>query len=337
MSGRVDIAVVSPTGAVGEALLGLLEERNFPAGELFLLDEEERVGESVRRFGKSLKVQSLAAFDFAQAQLAFFCGDAALSHANAIAASEAGCVVIDSSGAFTDDPEVPLVIPEVNPEVLDGFRQRNIIASPSPATTILLSVLKPLHDAVGIARADVVTYMAVSEAGKAGVDELSAQVVALLNMRDATRSLFPERIAFNLVPQVGAPQENGYSGAEMALLDETRKILAERAIALSPTAVLVPVFYGHSMALHLQTEAPLGVDEARAILAQAPGIVLDESPSGPTPAIQAAEQDAVHVGRLREDLAGSGGLNLWITSDNNRKGGSLNAVQIAELLQKCYM
>jgi aspartate-semialdehyde dehydrogenase len=185
--------------------------------------------------------------------------------------------------------------------------------------------------------ADVSTYLAVSDSGKAGVDELSGQVVSLLNMRDVSQSVFSQRIAFNVIPQIGEILDNGYSEAEMKLVTETQKILAETAINITPTVVQVPVFYGHSLAVHLQLAATVTVDEARAILESVPGLALMDKPGEPTPAIQATDQDAVLVGRLREDLSRPGGLNLWITSDNSRKGAALNAVQIAELLEKCYM
>lgn len=337
MTRRINVAVVAASGQVGETLLTLLEERSFPVGEVFLLDEEGKVGETLRRFGKSLKVQSVSAFDFSGTELAFFCGDASLTHANAPAASEAGCAVIDCSGAYADDPEVPLVIPEVNPGALEYFRERNIIASPSATTIFLLMVLFPLQQAVGVVHADVVTYQAVSDFGKAGVDELSGQVVSLLNMRDVSQSVFPQRVAFNVIPQVGELLDNGYSDAEIKMVTETQKILADATISVTPTAVQVPVFYGHSLAVHLQMAATVTVEEARAILDSAPGLLLVDKPGEPTPAIQANEQDAVLVGRLREDLARPGGLNLWITADNSRKGAALNAVQIAELVEKCYM
>jgi aspartate-semialdehyde dehydrogenase len=336
MTRRINLAVVGVSGAVGEALLAALEERAFPLAELFLLDEGACAGETVRHGGKSIQVQPVEQFDFTRAELAFFCGDAALSHANATVAAESGCLVIDCSDAFRDEPEVPLVIPEVNQEALDGFRARNIIASPSANTIFLLTVIKPLYDAAGIMRADVVSYEAVSECGKAGVDELSGQVVSLLNMRDTSHSVFPQRIAFNVIPQVGGLLDNGYSEGEMKMVTEAQKILGDPGINLNPTAVQVPVFYGHSLAVHLQTEASLTADEARVILGETPGVELMEG-KVPTPALDAANHDAIYVGRLREGLGHGGGLNLWITSDNSRKGAALNALQIAEIVEKCYM
>lgn len=337
MTRRINVAVVGAKGVVGEALLTLMEERAFPIGELFLLGEENGASETLRYSGKSYKVQPVASFDFSSAELAFFCGDAALSHANADAAAEAGCVVIDCSDAFYDDPDVPLVIPEVNREAMDGFRARNIISSPSATTILLLVVLKPLHDAAAILRADVISYEAVSDSGKAGVDELSGQVLSLLNMRDVTPSVFPHRIAFNVIPQVGEMLESGYSEGEMQMVTQAQKVLGNFDINLNPTAVQVPVFFGHSMAVHLQTTASLTVEEARAILSETPGVELMDGETAPTPALDAVNQDTIYVGRLREVLGQSTGLNLWITADNTRKGAALNALQIAEILEKCYM
>ncbi len=246
-------------------------------------------------------------------------------------------MVIDCSDAFYDDPAVPLVIPEVNREALDGFRARNIISSPSAITIFLLVVLKPLHDAVGVVHADVVSYEAVSGYGKAGVDELSGQVVSLLNMRDTQHSVFPRRIAFNIIPQVGEILENGYSEGEMRMVTQARKVLGDSGININPTAVQVPVFYGHSLAVHLQSAASLSVEEARVILGETVGVELMDGDKQPTPALDAVNHDAVYVGRLREELGHSTGLNLWITADNSRKGAALNALQIAEILEKCYM
>jgi len=337
MTRRIDLAIVGASGVVGEALLAALEESELPVGELFLLGDESSAGETLSFSGKSVRVNPVSEFDFTRASLAIFCADEAISHANATLAAESGCLVIDCSGAFCDDYDVPLVIPEINPEALDGYRARNIIASPSASTIFLLSVLKPLHDAAGVLRADVASYEAVSEYGKPGVEELSGQVVSLLNMREAQSGIFPQRIAFNILPQVGRLLENGYSEGEMKLVTETQKILGETGITLTPTAVQVPVFYGHSLALHLQTASALTVEEARLILGERPGIVLEKGQSAPTPALDAANHDGIHVGRLRENLGGAPGLNLWITADNGRKGAAFNALQIAELFEKCYM
>lgn len=334
MTRRINVAIVGIPGTTAEAVVTALEERDFPVGEVFLLSEDASAGGALRHFGKTLKIQPVSSFDFSQAEIAFFCGDAALSHANAPAAAESGCVVIDCSPAYRDDPEVPLVIPEVNPQALDGFRQRNMVALPSPSTLLLLMVLKPLHDAAGVVRADVTSYESVSVQGKAGVDELSGQIVALMNMREAEIATFSERIAFNIIPQVGALLENGYTEGEMEMVTETQKILGDTGITLNPTAVQVPVFYGNSLSVHLQTVSTLTADEARLILGEQAGITLESSP---TPAIQGASQDQVYVGRVRDAVAEGGGINLWITSDNTRKGAALSAVQIAELLEKCYM
>lgn len=334
MERQINVAVVGVPGVVGEALLAALEQRRFPLGQVFLLDEESAVGESLRYFGRSLKVESAAGFDFTQCELAFFCGDAEQAHAHAYAAAESGCLVIDMTGAFRLEPGVPLVIPEVNPEALDDFRERNIVAVPSPATLLLLAVLKPLHDAAEVVRADVVSCESASRSGKAGIEELSGQTIALMNMRETQPSVFSERLAFNIIPQVGPLSEEGDSEAELEMVTEAQKILGVGGITVNPTVLQVPVFFGHSLAVHLQTAAPLSADEARAILGEQSAITLMESP---TPAVQGVNQDQILVGRLRDAVGATGGLKLWITSDNSRKGAALSAVQIAEQLEKCYI
>ena len=335
MTNRVSVAVVGATGVVGEPLLTTLEARQFPVEILHCLDTGDAVGEKLRYFGKSLSVENIADFDFSQVQLVFFCSDAAVASSYAYLATEAGCTVIDCSGAFSAEYEVPLVIPEVNPQAVEEFRQRQIIANPSPVTIALLLVLKPLYDAVGVERVNLTTFEAVSVAGKAGVDELASQTVALLNMKEARKRIFPEQIAFNAVPLIGSLRENGYTDEEMEVVWETQKILADADINLNPTAVLVPIFFGHSLAVHLETRNHLSATEAQALLSQAPGVTLHED-GMPTPVTDATKGEGVFVGRLREDISHPHGLDLWITVDNVRKGAALNAVQIAELWGKCY-
>ncbi|MGM0595257.1 MAG: aspartate-semialdehyde dehydrogenase [Pseudomonadota bacterium] len=337
MTARLNLAIVGAPGVVSEAVLAILEEREHPFGEVFVLGAEADVGERMRCCGKSLKVESVAQFDFSRAAIAIFCGDEALAQANAAVAAESGCTVIDCSPAFHDDPAVPLVLPGVNPEALEGFRERNMVAIPSATTAMLLTVLKPLHDAAGVVRADITSLESVSQRGKPGVDELSSQVVALLNMRDAPNDVFSQRIAFNLIPKVGELLDDGYTDAEAKVPTETQKILPQDAITLNLTAVQVPLFYGHGMALHLQTASTLLAEEAIAILESTPGVVVERQAEPPTPALQAANSDKVHVGRVRQSATAEAGLNLWITADNSRKGAALSAVQIAELMQKCYM
>lgn len=335
MTKRVSVAVVGATGVVGEPLLTALEARNFPIDTLYCLDEGEAVGEKLRYFGSSVTVESIAEFDFTRVQLVFFCSGSIVATSYAPLATEAGCTVIDCSGAFSAEYDVPMVIPEVNPQAVEDFRQRLIIANPSPVTIALLLVLKPLHDAAGVARINLTTYEPVSVAGKAGIDELASQTVALLNMQEARNRVFPQQIAFNVLPQVGQVLENGYTEAEMKVVWETQKILAEADINMNPTAVLVPVFYGHSMAVHLETRSHLSAAEAQDLLAAAPGVSLSEG-GAPTPVGDATKDEAVFIGRVREDISHPHGLDLWITVDNARKGAALNAVQIAELWGKCY-
>lgn len=333
MANRVSVAVVGATGVVGEPLLTALEARNYPVANLYCLDEGDAVGERLRYFGKSVTVTPVAEFDFTQVELVFFCSEAIVATSYALLATEAGCTVIDCSGAFGAEYDVPMVIPEVNPQALEDIRESRIIANPSAATIALLLVIKPLLEAVGITRINITTLEPVSVAGKAGVDELAAQTVALLNMKEAASRVFPQQIAFNVVPQIGSLEGNGYTDGEMKLVWETQKVLGRSDISLNPTAVLVPVFFGCSMAVHLECHTHLSATEAQAMLATAPGVSLVDSGT-PTPVGNATKDEAVYVGRLREDISQPNGLDLWITMDNVRKGAALNAVQIAELWEK---
>lgn len=332
MTNRVSVAVVGATGVVGEPLLTALETRAFPVDTLYCLDEGDAVGEKLRYFGKSITVESIADFDFNRVQLVFFCGTAVVSSRYADLASEAGCTVIDCSGAFSTEYDVPLVIPSLNPKALEKNR---IIANPSPVTIALLPVLKPLHDAVGIERVNLTIFEPVSVAGKAGIDELAAQTVALLNMKETSSRVFSQQIAFNIIPQVGSVMDNGYTDGEMKVVWEARKILEGEDILFNPTSVLMPVFYGNGMAVNLECRANLSAVEAMVLLSEAPGVSLHEE-RAPTPVSDATKGEKIYVGRVREDIANPQGLNLWITLDNVRTGAALNAVQIAELWEKCY-
>lgn len=340
MSKTVDVAVVGVTGAVGEAILEILEQRNFPVGTLYPLDDAESAGKRVEFHGKSRVVRDLSEFDFGQAQLALFCAGETLAGEFAPRATSAGCVVIDNSSRFRHEETVPLVIPEVNPSALAGYRQRQIVATPDALTVQLLVALKPLYDTVGIERINVATYQAVSESGEAGVKELAAQTANLLNARPLEPGLFGRQIAFNVLAQIGDLEDNGYSRVEMNLVHECRKVLANDELPINPTAVLVPVFYGHGMAVHLETRAKLGANQARALLQEAPGIGVMDTPSPdgyPTPVTDGVNQDVVLVGRIREDISHPRGLDLWIVGDNVRKGAALNSVQMAEILVKDYL
>lgn len=336
MTRRFNVAVVGATGVVGEPLLAALEACRFPIDNLYCLDTPKAAGDTLRFAGKSVPIQLLADFDFGQVQLAFFCSDDPAATDYLDMAAECGCTVIDCSGASAAWDEVPLLIPEVNPQVLEESHQHRIIANPSPITIALLLVLKPLHDAVGIERVNLTTFQAVSTVGKAGVDELASQTVALLNMQKAKNQVFSRQIAFNVLPQIGQVLENGYTEEEMKVVWEAQKILADPGINLNPTAVLVPVFYGHGLSVQLETRTHISSEEARALLAVAPGISLGGD-GAPTPVTEATKGDTVLVGRVREDISHPHGLDLWITVDNVRRGAALNAVQIAELWEKCYM
>ena len=339
MSTKVDVAVVGATGAVGQAMLEILEERKFPIGELHLLASERSAGSAVRALGKSRSVQNLAEFDFSKVQLGLFSPGGAVSAQYAPLAAEAGCWVVDNTSHFRMDPAVPLIVPEVNAHALDGYEGR-IIANPNCSTIQMLVALKPLHDAATITRINVATYQAVSGAGAKGVAELAGQTAALLNGREYEPSTFPTQIAFNAIPQIGDFEENGYSTEEMKMVRETRKIFEDDNILVNPTCVRIPVFYGHSEAVGIELERPLSVAAARELLERANGVTLLDGNAGdaegavsyPTPVKQATGTDPVFVGRLRADLSHPNGLNLWVVSDNVRKGAALNSVQIAELL-----
>ncbi len=334
MSEGVDVAIVGATGAVGEAMLEILESRQFPVRTLYLLASERSAGKRLQFHGKSVLVGRLDQFDFAQAQIGLFSAGGSLSAEYAPQAVEAGCVVIDNTSRFRYDDDVPLVVPEVNPECVADYHRRNIIANPNCSTIQMLVALKPLHDAAGILRINVATYQAVSGAGAAGVRELAGQTANLLNAQPFDPQVMPVQIAFNAIPQIDRFQDNGYTTEEMKMVWETQKIL-DPSILVNPTCVRIPVFYGHSEAVHIETEHKLSAEEARRLLLSAPGVqVMDERTAGgyPTAVGEAAGADPVFVGRIREDVSHPRGLNLWVVSDNVRKGAALNSVQIAEIL-----
>lgn len=340
MGKTVDVAVVGATGAVGEVLIELLDQRDFPVGTLYPLASASSAGKRVEFGGKSQVIRDLDGFDFAQVQLAFFCVDESLATETVPRATQAGCVVIDSSGAFRHDDSVPLVIPEVNPQAVAGYTSGNLLASPDALTILLLAVLKPFHDVAGLERINVSTYEAVSGDGKRGVKELAGQTANLLNARPMETELYGRQIAFNVLARIGALEENGYTREEMNLVRETRRVLGDSQLAINPTAVRVPVFYGHGMAVHLETRDKLTAAQARVLLQQAPGVTVmdDDTDQGyPSPATEAANDDALLVGRIRDDISHPRGLDLWIVSDNVRKGGALNSVQMAEILVKDYL
>ena len=335
-----NVAVVGATGAVGEALISILEERNFPVGELFLLASERSAGTKLMFRGKPVTVQNLAEFDFSKAQIGLFSAGGSVSAQYAEKASRAGCVVIDNTSHFRYEAGIPLVVPEVNPERIADYPNRNIIANPNCSTIQMLVALKPIHDKVGIERINVATYQAVSGTGKLAIEELAKQTADLLNGRTPVTKVYPKQIAFNVLPQIDVFLDNGYTKEEMKMSWETKKILGDDSIRVNATCVRVPVFYSHSEAVHIETRSPISVEEVRALLAKAPGVVLmdERKPGGyPTPVGDSAGNDAVLVGRIRSDISHPNGLNLWIVSDNVRKGAALNSVQIAEVLIKDYL
>ncbi|MCB1854753.1 MAG: aspartate-semialdehyde dehydrogenase [Pseudomonadales bacterium] len=340
MSKVYDVAVVGATGAVGEAMISILEEREFPVGNLYPLASSRSVGKTVMFRGKPLPVTDLAEFDFSRAQIGLFSAGGGISAEFAPKAGAAGCVVIDNTSHFRQDEDIPLVVPEVNPEALAGYGARNIIANPNCSTIQMLVALKPIYDAVGIARINVATYQAVSGTGKEAIEELASQTARLLNGQEPKCEVYPRQIAFNALPHIDTFQDNGYTREEMKMVWETRKIFADPSIQVNPTCVRIPVFYGHSEAVHIETVDKISAAEARALLEVAPGVtVIDERGDGgyPTPVVDAAGRDPVFVGRIREDISHPRGLDMWVVSDNLRKGAALNSVQIAEKLISTYL
>ena len=333
-SKKFKVAVVGATGAVGETMLSILAERKFPASEVIALASSRSVGTEVKYGIDDIDVHDLATFDPAGVDIALFSAGGAISKEYAPKFAAAGAVVIDNSSAFRYDDDVPLVVSEVNPEAVKN-RPRGIIANPNCSTMQMVVALKPIYDAAGITRINVATYQSTSGAGKSGMEELGRQTAELLNFQTPEPKKFQAQIAFNLIPQIDDFLDNGYTKEEMKLVWETRKILADDSIQVNPTAVRVPVFYGHSEAVNVETRKKLSTEDVRALLAQSPGVeVVDERKPGgyPTPVTHASGNDPVYVGRIREDESHPSAINMWIVSDNIRKGAALNAVQIAELV-----
>ncbi len=331
---RFHVAVVGATGAVGETMLAILAERNFPIATLSLLASSRSAGGEIEYQGEKIKVQDLSTFDPNGVDIALFSAGGSVSKEFGPKFAAAGAVVIDNSSAFRYDDDVPLVVSEVNPDALKN-RPRGIIANPNCSTMQMLVALAPLHRQYGIERINVATYQSVSGGGRSALEELGKQTGQLLSFQEIDPQRFPVQIAFNLIPHIDDFQENGFTKEEMKLVWETRKILGDDSILVNPTAVRVPVFYGHSEAVTIETRDKVTPDAARELLARSPGVeVVDKHEAGgyPTPVTHASGTDAVYVGRIREDLSHPRGLNLWIVSDNIRKGAALNAVQLAELV-----
>lgn len=340
MSRTFDVAVVGATGAVGEAMLDILHARKFPVGQVHALASERSAGKRVAFGERQLVVKDLATFDFSTVQIGLFSAGGSISLEYAPKAGAAGCVVIDNTSAFRYDDDKPLIVPEVNAHAISNYKATNIIANPNCSTIQMLVALKPLHDAFGIERVNVCTYQAVSGTGKEAIEELGQQTARLLNGLDVAAKVYPKQIAFNCLPHIDDFQENGYTREEMKMVWETARILEDENIRVNPTCVRVPVFYGHSEAVHIETREPINEKSARELLECAPGVVvMDERTDGgyPTAVTESAGTDAVFVGRIRKDISTERGLNLWVVSDNVRKGAALNSVQIAECLVRDHL
>jgi aspartate-semialdehyde dehydrogenase len=339
MKSEYHVAVAGATGAVGNEMIRILEEQEFPVASLKLLASSRSLGKTLDFRGESLHVEELREDSFEGVDIALFSAGAGPSREFAPAAAESGCVVIDNSSGWRMDPEVPLVVPEVNPHAVADYRNKGIIANPNCSTIQMVVVLKPIYDAVGIERVVVSTYQAVSGTGKNAMDELTDQTRNLLTFQEVTPEVYPHRIAFNCFPHIGSFLENGYTEEEMKMVHETHKIMEDPNIRISATTVRIPVFYGHSEAVNIQTERKLSAKEARVLLFQAPGVRVMDNPDEriyPMPSEAAGINDTL-VGRIREDISNENGLDLWIVADNIRKGAALNTVQIAELLVREYL
>ncbi len=341
MSDQINIAVVGASSLEGKAALEILaEDKDLSLGQVFVVDDEAQAGGRVEFEGKHLRIQPLAKFDFSQVQVALFFVGADLAEEYAPKAAGQGCVVIDDSDCFRLDDDVPLVIADVNPEAVAGYKESGIIANPNGCVNMLLTAIKPLHDAAGVTRINISTYQSASGRGQAGVEELAAQATAMFNMRDIKAKVFAKQLAFNLLPMIGALENNGYSREEMKIVREVGRLLGDQAPSVNPTTVRVPVFHGHAMTVHLETRDKLTAEAAARLLAQAPGVTVvdvDSEEAYPTPVTCAVGSDKVMVGRLREDISHPKGLDLWLVADNLRKGSALNSVQTCKILIKDYL
>jgi aspartate-semialdehyde dehydrogenase len=333
------VAVVGATGAVGNEMIRVLEDRDFPVGQLTLLASERSLGKSLTFKDRDIPVQVLTENSFGGIQIALFSAGGGISERFAPFAAKAGAVVVDNTNAFRMQPEVPLVVPEVNPEAIARYTNKGIISNPNCSTIQMVVALKPIHDVARIKRIVVSTYQAVSGTGKKAIEELDLQTRALLSFQEPEVKVYPHRIAFNCLPQIDVFLENGYTKEEMKMVNETKKIMNDPSIAVTATTVRVPVFYGHSESVNIETERKITPDEVRALLAKAPGVtVVDDPKERRYPlAIDAAGEDDTFVGRIREDESIPNGINMWIVADNVRKGAALNAVQIAEILIQKYL
>lgn len=338
MSRAFDVAVLGATGLVGQNMIEILEQRDFPVNNLYPLASARSAGGKITFKGKDITVLNADEFDWSQVQLGFFSAGGSVSEKFAPMAAEAGCVVIDNTSHYRYEPDIPLVVPEVNSHALADFRNRNIIANPNCSTIQMMVALKPIQDAVGIERINVSTYQSVSGAGKSAMEELAKQTADLLSGREAKPSAFSRQIAFNVIPQIDVFMDNDYTKEEMKMVWETNKIMGDDSILVNATAVRVPVFFGHGEALHIETRQPIDAEQVKALLAEAPGITLmTDREEFPTQVSSASGNDSVHVGRVRNDISHPNGINMWVVSDNVRKGAATNSIQIAEVLIRDYM
>ena len=338
MSQLFDVAVLGATGLVGQTMMELLEERNFPINKLYPLASKRSAGGEVTFKGEKITVLDADEFDWSTVQFGFFSAGVSVSAKFAPMASEAGCVVIDNTSHYRYEADIPLVVPEVNAHALADFRNRNIIANPNCSTIQMMVALKPIHDAVGIERINVCTYQSVSGAGKSSMEALARQTAELLNAKAVTGDEFSRQMAFNVIPQIDVFMDNDYTKEEMKMVWETQKIMGDDDIRVNATAVRVPVFYGHGEAIHIETRQQIDAEDVKQLLSAAPGITLySQTDEFPTQVSSASGNDSVHVGRVRNDISHSHGINLWVVSDNIRKGAATNSVQIAETLIKEYL
>ena len=336
---KYNVAVVGATGAVGEQMREVLEEREFPVGELRLLASERSAGQFLEFMGKNVRVDVLTEESFGGIDIGLFSAGGSVSAKFAPLAVSSGAVIVDNTSHFRMAPDVPLVVPEVNAQEIADYKSRGIIANPNCSTIQMVVALKPIHDAARIKRVVVSTYQSVSGAGRKAMDELSQQVTALYNGQDLAMEKFPHQIAFNCIPHIDAFMDGGYTKEELKMIDETRKILGEPSLRITATSVRVPVFCGHSESINVETEKRLTAADVKALLREAPGVIVADEPENNLypMAIAATGKDATFVGRIREDDSVPNGLNLWVVADNLRKGAALNAVQIAEILIRDYL
>ncbi len=336
---KYNVALVGATGAVGEEMREVLEERLFPIGELRLLASERSAGKTLKFGHKNIRVEALKEDSFRDMDIALFSAGGGVTAKFAPLAVDQGAVVIDNTAHFRMEPDVPLVVPEVNPREIAHHARRGVVANPNCSTIQMVVALKPIHDVARIRRVVVSSYQSVSGAGRMGMEELSRQSIALFNGGEIKGEKFPHQIAFNCIPHIDSFMDSGYTKEEMKIVNETQKILGDSSIRITATAVRVPVFCSHSESVNIETEKKLAAAEVKAILRDAPGILLCDDPKDniyPL-AVDAVGKDAILVGRIREDESIPNGINLWIVADNLRKGAALNAVQIAEILIRDYL